>query len=249
MPSQSTVHAWDAFISHTTEDKEVLVRPLARALDVMGASIWYDEYTLRVGDSLSRAIDKGLANSKFGIVILSPAFFQKAWPQRELSGLVAREIDAPGIILPVWHGIDRNIIVRYSPPLADLFAIRTENDSIDGIAIKILKVIRPDLYASAISGRQDMTATIAADLGISDLPIEEQQHIIGQFGEVALKAATLSIMAKLSEKKRERFAELAEAGNVGELTAFLDREVPDHEAVAKAAVQEEVRRFKGFSAG
>jgi hypothetical protein len=248
MPSQSTVQVWDAFISHTTEDKDDLVRPLAKALAVMGVSIWYDEFTLRVGDSLSRAIDKGLANSRFGIVILSPTFFQKPWTERELSGLVAREVDEPGIILPVWHEIDRSTIVKYSPPLADKFAIRTKDESIDGIALKILKVVRPDLYTSATSSEKDMTAAIASDLGISDMPPEEQQQLIAQFGEIALKAATLRVVEKLAENKREKFAELAEEGDAAALKAFLDREVPDHDAVAKAAVAEEVRRFRGFCA-
>ena len=96
--------------------------------------------------------------------------------------------------------------------------------------------------------QDEMTAAIAADLGINDLPVEEQKTLIGQFGEVALKAASLSVFGKLAEGKREEFAKLAEAGDAVALKTFLDREVPDHEAVAKAAVAEEVRRFKEFQA-
>ena len=98
-----------------------------------------------------------------------------------------------------------------------------------------------------MSAMQDeLTTLIAKDLGIKDLPLVEQQSLISQFGEVALKAATLSVAGKLSEAKREEFAKLAEAGDVAALKIFLDREVPGHEAVAKAAVAEEVRRFKAF---
>lgn len=98
-----------------------------------------------------------------------------------------------------------------------------------------------------ISSMQDeLTALIAADLGIKDIPAEEQKALIAQFGEVALKAATLAIVEKLTEGKREEFAKLAEAGDATALKSFLDREVPGHEELAKAAVAEEVKRFKDF---
>lgn len=96
--------------------------------------------------------------------------------------------------------------------------------------------------------QDEMTALIAADLGIKDLPIAEQQSLIAQFGEVALKAATLAVVGKLTENKRDEFAKLAEAGDATALKTFLDREVPGHEAVAKAAVAEEVKQFKAFQA-
>ncbi len=96
--------------------------------------------------------------------------------------------------------------------------------------------------------QDELTALIAADLGIKDLPPEEQQTLIAQFGEVALKAATLAVVGKLADDKREEFAKLAEAGDAGALQEFLNREVPGHEDLAKAAVAEEVKRFKAFQA-
>jgi hypothetical protein len=94
--------------------------------------------------------------------------------------------------------------------------------------------------------QDELIAAIAADLGIKDLPLAEQQQLISQFGEVALKAATLSVIGKLAEEKRAEFAKLAEAGDAVGVKTFLDREVPDHEEVAKAAVAEEIKRFKEF---
>lgn len=96
--------------------------------------------------------------------------------------------------------------------------------------------------------QDELTALISADLGIKDLPVEQQKTLIAQFGEVALKAATLSVLGALAEDKRGEFAKLAEAGDPTALKAFLDREVPDHETVAKAAVAEEVKKFKAFQA-
>ncbi|MFA5942074.1 MAG: DUF5663 domain-containing protein [Candidatus Paceibacterota bacterium] len=94
--------------------------------------------------------------------------------------------------------------------------------------------------------QDELMAAIAADLGIAALPIEEQKTLISQFGEVALKAATLSVIGKLTDEKRTEFATLAEAGDAMAIKQFLDREVPDHEEVAKAAVAEEIKRFKSF---
>ncbi|MDD2657517.1 MAG: DUF5663 domain-containing protein [Candidatus Pacebacteria bacterium] len=94
----------------------------------------------------------------------------------------------------------------------------------------------------------ELTALIAKDLGIDGLPIEEQKTLIAQFGEIALKAATLAVVGKLASEKREEFAKLAEGGDASALQTFLNKEVPDHESVAKAAVAEEITRFKAFRA-
>lgn len=83
---------WDVFISHASEDKGDAARPLANELSSRGLRVWFDETTLELGDSLQVKIDEGLANSRFGIVLLSKAFFEKNWPKRELDGLVSREV-------------------------------------------------------------------------------------------------------------------------------------------------------------
>jgi len=94
--------------------------------------------------------------------------------------------------------------------------------------------------------QDQLTVAIATDLGIAEIPVAEQKALIAQFGEVALKAATLAVLGKLAENKRDEFAKLSEAGDAAVLKAFLDREVPGHEEVVKASVAEEVKRFKAF---
>ena len=96
------------------------------------------------------------------------------------------------------------------------------------------------------SMQDELTKAIAGDLGIADLPLTQQHELIASFGEVALKAAMLSVAGKLAPDKRDEFMKLAEAGDAAALKAFLDREVPAHEELAKAAVAEEVRKFKEF---
>jgi TIR domain len=66
------------FISHAHEDKDGVARPLAQRLTQLGVRVWLDENELELGDSLWETIDHGLVNSRFGIVILSPAFFSKS---------------------------------------------------------------------------------------------------------------------------------------------------------------------------
>jgi hypothetical protein len=132
---------YDAFISHASEDKDDLVRPLANALDHMGFKIWYDEFELKVGDSLRQSIDKGLVNSRFGIVVLSRAFFAKNWPQYELNGLTAREIEGRKVILPIWHNIDKQVVLTYSPTLADKVALNTKQLSIQEVAVGLAEVL------------------------------------------------------------------------------------------------------------
>jgi hypothetical protein len=113
---------WDVFISHASEDKQEFARPLAEALTKSGLSVWYDETALKVGDSLRKAIDSGLACSRFGVVVLSHNFFSKPWPQQELDGLVSRQVEGVKVILPVWYKITRDEVAKYSPMLAGLVA-------------------------------------------------------------------------------------------------------------------------------
>lgn len=132
---------YDAFISHASEDKQDFVGPLANALRAMGFRVWYDEFELKVGDSLRQSIDRGLVNSRYGIVVLSKAFFEKNWPQYELNSLTAREIDGRKVILPIWHNIGRKEILAYSPTLADKIALRSRTMTIEEVAEALAEVL------------------------------------------------------------------------------------------------------------
>ena len=138
----NTQYIYDVFISHATEDKDDVVRPLAQALIDQNLRVWYDEFELRIGDSLRRKIDAGLTQSRFGIVVLSHAFFQKNWTQYELDGLVTREMNEEQVILPLWHRITKEEIISHSPSLADKIARTTANSTIVEIAQEIADVIQ-----------------------------------------------------------------------------------------------------------
>lgn len=133
---------YDVFISHATEDKEEFVRPLADELKSLGLEVWYDDFVLKVGDSLRRSIDMGLARSRFGVVVLSSSFFAKNWPQYELDGLVAREMEGRKVILPIWHKVTKDEVLAHSPTLADKVALNSSLQSIQEIAAEISGVAK-----------------------------------------------------------------------------------------------------------
>lgn len=132
---------YDVFISHASEDKDEVVRPLANALRSEGLSVWYDEFELKIGDSLRRKIDKGLANSRFGIVVLSKDFIRKGWTNYELDGIITKSVTDEQIVLPIWHNITKKEVVEYSPSLADKLARNTATYTVEEIAAEIAEVI------------------------------------------------------------------------------------------------------------
>lgn len=137
----SVVRAHDVFISHASEDKDAVVRPLAAALVAEGLDVWYDEFELRIGDSLRRKIDQGLANSRVGLVVLSHSFIAKGWTNYELDGIVTRSVSGEQVLLPIWHNISKQEVVAYSPSLADKVARSTATHTVEEIAKEIAELI------------------------------------------------------------------------------------------------------------
>ena len=132
---------WDVFISHASEDKP-FVRELAKALETQGLQVWFDETTLKLGDSLRRSIDQGLKESKYGLVIISPSFFQKSWTQYELDALVTLQIAYGKRILPIWHQISQREVMAHSSALASLVAVSTDR-GITAVVQAIMEVVNP----------------------------------------------------------------------------------------------------------
>ncbi len=136
---------YDVFICHASEDKKEIVSPLANLLKSKHIEVWYDEFSLKPGDSLRQSIDKGLLKSRFGIVILSKFFFNKKWTNWELDGLLQKQFTTNNsLIIPIWHKIKKDEIARYSLPLVDKVAIITENKNIEDISNEIINVINPE---------------------------------------------------------------------------------------------------------
>ena len=127
------------FLSHASEDKDELVRPLAAKLR-SDFDVWYDEYELVLGDSLLQKISEGLHKCDYGIVVLSHHFFEKRWPRSELDGLFALETNERKVILPIWHGVLENEVKGYSPILASRLAVSSA-DGLDKIIDEIKRAV------------------------------------------------------------------------------------------------------------
>ena len=141
--------SWDVFISHASEDKAAIAKPLADMLQAKGLKVWYDEYTLSLGDNLRRSIEQGLAESRYGIVVLSPSFFAKKWTQLELDGLFA--LERPGLkkILPVWHNVTAADVERFSSFMAMRLGVAT-TAGLDQVVAKIIDAINRDSMPSTV---------------------------------------------------------------------------------------------------
>ena len=140
---------YDVFICHASEDKSAFVQPLAEALAALSLKTWYDRFVLKAGDSLSGRIDEGLRRSRFGIVVLSKNFFAKKWPEAEYRALVAlnNSRTGEGRIIPVWHGVGREDVEKFSPLLLDIFAIDSKHGVGSAVA-QIVEKVRPELTNS-----------------------------------------------------------------------------------------------------
>lgn len=150
---------YDLFISHASDDTASFVRPLAAALESRGLSVWFDEFSLHPGDSIRQSLDRGLSLSSHGVVVVSHAFIGKGWTNWELNGLVQNCIALPSRrIIPVWLDVSFQSVAAWSPSLADIKAIVTNDPNC--AAADICDALRTDDVISyrALSKESDFFA-------------------------------------------------------------------------------------------
>lgn len=135
-PNESS---FDVFLSYASPDDE-FVESLARALQDQGLRVWYPRDQLKPGANITETIADGLARSRYGVVVLSPAFFRGSWPQKELGALTSRESQGEEVILPIWHGVDLNDVRAHAAPLADKLAMNGDTETMQEMASKIATV-------------------------------------------------------------------------------------------------------------
>ena len=129
--------AYDVFLSHATEDKDAVARPLATALQDRGLRVWFDEFEFRIGDNLVAKLNAGINGSRFGIVVLSEAFFAKQWTIHELNMLEHLWVTKNHIIFPVWHNITLEEVRAFRVSLANIIGLSTDSYTIAEIADEI----------------------------------------------------------------------------------------------------------------
>lgn len=137
---------YDVFVSHAYEDKESFVDEFVEALRSQGLKVWYDTDKLKWGDSMREKIDRGLAKSRYGVVILSPNYIaeHKYWTKAELNGLFQVETVNGKTILPIWHNLTKKQVVEYSPIIADRKAMTTASMTPEEIAAELKELFIPE---------------------------------------------------------------------------------------------------------
>jgi hypothetical protein len=141
-----------------------------------------------LGDSLRARIGAGLSHSQVGVVILSRSFFAKQWSRWELSGLTARQIAGEeNVILPVWHDLELDDVRSYSPPLADLVAVRS-GDGVRAVADAVGRVVR-----MRAAGAERADALEVADGSTRARPRPRRATAIGALAVAAVTAILAAI--------------------------------------------------------
>jgi hypothetical protein len=126
----------DLFLCHAWDDRKGAARELCDLLVSLGATVWFSEKDVGLGKSLLREIDKGLANSRIGIVLVTPALLKSLAAEgiadKELSALLATDR-----VIPVAHGTTFDALRDVSPLLAARSGLSTGDSSMRDVATKV----------------------------------------------------------------------------------------------------------------
>jgi hypothetical protein len=158
----------------------------------MGLRVWWDQFELKVGDSLIEKITLGLSRSRYGVVVLSRDFLAKPWPQYELQGLTARDIVGDKVILPIWYDIGFDEMVRVNPPLAQKKSIGIgrpyERRDLVGACLELLEVVRPDILTRL--HRRVAHETFLRNARRENVPTSSLRHFVTSFAGIAATRST-----------------------------------------------------------
>jgi hypothetical protein len=127
------------FLSHTGDPRDVEVADeLYAELTARGLDVWYEGAELQLGESLMRQIDRGIARSKCGVILITAAFLKgRFWTEQELSALVRSRRR----VIPILDGVSYDELAKYSPLLTDRVGLNTESYGRGEIADEIARTI------------------------------------------------------------------------------------------------------------
>lgn len=130
----------DMFLCHAWDDRAGAAKQLHDLLEERGVSVWFSEKDAGLGTPLLRAIDKGLANSRIGIVLVTPALLKRLPSEgiadKELSALLAREL-----LVPVVHETTYEALREVSPLLASRTGLSTAEEAMSDVAAKLAELV------------------------------------------------------------------------------------------------------------
>lgn len=132
----------DVFLCHAWDDRKGAAKDLHDLLEACNVSVWFSEKDVALGTPLLREIDKGLAKSRVGIVLVTPAFLNRIKGEgiadKELSALLARDL-----LVPIVHGTTYEALREVSPLLGSRSGLSTSDDSMSSIAAKLSELVSP----------------------------------------------------------------------------------------------------------
>ncbi|MFU8692749.1 toll/interleukin-1 receptor domain-containing protein (plasmid) [Rossellomorea sp. FS2] len=130
----------DVFLCHAWDDRKGIAKELHDLLESLGVSVWFSEKDVGLGVPLLRAIDKGLVNSRVGLVLVTPAMLRRLPAEgiadKELSVLLSRDR-----LIPIVHGTTYEDLREVSPLLGSRSGLNTAEDSIEDIATKLEELV------------------------------------------------------------------------------------------------------------
>ena len=130
----------DVFLCHAWDDRGGVAKQLHDLLESRGVRVWFSEKDVGLGTPLLRAIDKGLANSRVGIVIVTPALLRRLPTEgiadKELSALLALER-----LVPVVHETTYEALREVSPLLASRSGLSTAEEPMADVATKLAELV------------------------------------------------------------------------------------------------------------
>lgn len=133
----------DIFLCHAWDDRQGIARELHDLLEAEGVSVWFSEKDILLGTSLLREIDKGLAKSRVGIVMVTPAFLRRVEAEgiadKELSALLARDL-----LVPIVHNTTYEALREVSPLLGSRSGLNTAEEPMADIATKLAELVAVD---------------------------------------------------------------------------------------------------------
>jgi hypothetical protein len=132
----------DVFLCHAWDDRKGAAKELHDLLESCGVSVWFSEKDVALGTSLLREIDKGLAKSRVGIVLVTPALLRRVQSEgiadKELSALLARDL-----LVPIVHNTSYEALREVSPLLGSRSGLSTTDDQMADIAAKLAELVAP----------------------------------------------------------------------------------------------------------
>lgn len=139
----------DVFLCHAWDDRKGAAKELHDLLEELGVSVWFSEKDVLLGSPLLREIDKGLAKSRVGIVLVTPAFLKRlegaGIAEKELSALLARDL-----LVPIIHDTTYEELRDISPLLGSRSGLDTSEESMSELAVKIAELVAPEVTVCVV---------------------------------------------------------------------------------------------------